>query len=810
MSRARLLLPPGKADLIPVEILSEIFLLTVQLLSGYRRNLMLVCRRWHAIMLSTPGIHSQLTVRRATQKEVVQAFIQGRKSRLDVRVDMNDEKDGCDFNAENFHACLMAAAKAASRWSSLDLISPPPHGEYKALQILQPLVHLRSFKLAYGFNEFLEPLMTAISKSASPNLTTMHLADPAAVLYLVQPTCLNITHSLRILKIQLSKRMGSPVDILPHLQRLEYFEVRHLCLPIYPPDACLPLIHTLRFLYLKSVSVQWMAGHAFPSLKECNIIFPQYADTIQALWPVTLPSCSVLHYNSNNLQPLRRFHLPSLHWLDVKNGQWNAWRGNPHLAALYPIFSAGAQSLTDLRLGVECSEQLLVFMLRSVPALKELWLGLARPTALSPNFFQAFILRTSHADGPSHMVGPPSRAILPLCPSLKSLSLQYKRWLRGPDKKELISVLGDIVESRQQEPEASFSLNFDFDEAVEPRIWRIGNPVKKLPDSLPTGLQVGISTPHAIIPLSIWWHWRGCVPLPFKEIEYFQFHGGGPHNSIEFLFIRDHTELGKYNHDIASLPAPLPCSSPPFNTLRVLVVVGANPSFLAGRTFHKLERCRLVKRVGLGHIPNQLLLTETAMPVCTRVDTDDPYLLATFKLPQISQLALDFSHSNFSTIWEKGIAVNANLSGLNLLHMKNWPVGGDLILILRSLPSLETLIISFWGGAISLRAFLPIDESGTSGLELTSREGKTVELLCPRLQSLQIEGGSHLVDQEPIPIFKNIVTLRAMCGSPLKVFTISEILPPAGSKFALIGRDGSFTMERIVLAEGSEGFKLDI
>jgi hypothetical protein len=73
----------------------------------------------------------------------------------------------------------------------------------------------------------------------------MVLADPVAVLYLVQPTCLHITHSLTTLKIQLSKRMDSPVDILPHLQRLEIFEARHLCLPFYPPDASLPLIHTL-------------------------------------------------------------------------------------------------------------------------------------------------------------------------------------------------------------------------------------------------------------------------------------------------------------------------------------------------------------------------------------------------------------------------------------------------------------------------------------------------------------------------------------------------------------------------------------
>jgi len=133
--------------------------------------------RLKLIMLSTPGIHSQLTIRRATQKEVIQAFIQGRKSRLDVIVDMNDEKDDSNFIAEDFLACFMAAAQAAARWSSLNLISPPPHGEYHSLQILQPLGRLKTVKVACGLGGFFEQLMTAISRSVSPNFTTMILAD---------------------------------------------------------------------------------------------------------------------------------------------------------------------------------------------------------------------------------------------------------------------------------------------------------------------------------------------------------------------------------------------------------------------------------------------------------------------------------------------------------------------------------------------------------------------------------------------------------------------------------------------------------
>ena len=269
--------------LIPVEILSEIFLLVSQLPSDKRWNwrvLMLVCRVWHAIILSTPGLHSQLRIRRATQKEVVQTFIQERKTHLGVIVDMDDEGDGSDFNAGNFHASFMAAIQAASRWSSLNFISPPPHGEYKDLEILQPFTHLESIKFACGSGEFFEQLVIAISKNTAPNLTVMGLTDPAAVLCLTQPAVAHIYHSLTTLNIQLVKPMETPVDILPHLHRLETLEACRLCLPIYPPESSLPLINTLRFLYLKSVSVQWMAGHVFPALEKCRIIFPYNADAI--------------------------------------------------------------------------------------------------------------------------------------------------------------------------------------------------------------------------------------------------------------------------------------------------------------------------------------------------------------------------------------------------------------------------------------------------------------------------------------------------------------------------------------------------
>ena len=721
---------------------------------------------------------------------------------------MSDDKGDDDFDAENFHECFMAASHAASRWRSLNLISPPPHGECNDLQILQPLTYLESIKLGRGFGQFVEILMTAIGETASPNLTTMDLDDPVAVLYLVQPAWLYITHSLTTLQIHLPKKMESPVDILPHLQRLETFEAHRLSLPIYPPDASLPLIHTLQFLHLKSVSVQWMAGQVFPVLEQCAIIFPHNADTIQALRHVSMPICSFLLYNSNDLQLLTQFHLPSLVKLDVKSVQWDVWRGNPQLAALYPMFSAGAQSLTSLYLEIACSTQLLVFMLRLVPSLKKLSLGLASPNALGKRFFRAFIVRKPNADCTSDMVGAPRRTVTPLCPSLESLHLDYRRWLRGPDKRALIVALSDIVESRQGVKKSSFSLTFSFDGAPEEG-WTIHKPVKKIQDGGYWDLILGISSAHAIIPLPSVLPERGVVPLPFKEAEYFQF---SSFFTPRFLFVQDHMQLELHGYDTIPPPQSLPGDLPLFDSLRVLVLREFDPRFWIGHTFPKLERCRVhlwdLWQTG----PLSGLID---MPVCTRVELNDPWLLKFFKFRHICELTLGQPRKYIN--WTDHFVENGDLSRLNLLHLSDWPIDAELIPILRWLPLLETLIICSQKGVVSLKALLPMDENGTSeSMQSTSESTQTTNeeeiltLLCPRLRNLQIEVKDLLVQPQRMPFLEDIVSLRAEWGSPLKSFSVSKFYPEHARRFELIGKDGGFTMEEIILPKGAKPFKLDI
>jgi hypothetical protein len=625
-----------------VEILSEIFLLVLQDRPFTEMDLMLVCHRWYGIVLSTPGIASRLPIRGSTTNEVVQAFIQRRKTRFWVTVDMNDVRDGEDFNAEDFIASFVAAVQAASRWCSLDLISFPPPGEYKASQtIVQPLESLQDFEMSQScdLGDFFEPLMSAIAGVAPPNLNNLHLCNPNALLYLLQPACFHVFSSLTYLTISLSKRMESPADILPHLHRLRKLHAYHLRLPIYPPDASLPLIQTLEYLALQSVSTQWMAGKVFPALQRCSITFPHHIDTIR-LQPVVMPACAYLKYTSNDLDPLRYFHHLPLETLDVTSGQWNARRGNRQLVAMCPIVLASAQSLIGLRLHVQCNEQLLAYMLSLMPALRFLNLVLAGPHTLSVAFFQAIAATTSSADNPCGMVALPS---LSLCEEVRELNLHYKRWLRGPERTALIPVFSDLVSSHWLGERFLLSIFFGECESQ----WKIRKPVETLRAVQDyEGIMIGISSPRGIIPLE-WSKESALVEIPSKEAEYLVAYAP---LFMDCLLNFHHLVELRVKYDRIFLPTAPPPNSPLFRTLRVLDAKNIHPSFLAGQTFHKLENCRMSL---WGEHPRLSEGPVTQMPVCTRLDVADTTLLATLKLPQICELGASFSHPEFNMIGER-------------------------------------------------------------------------------------------------------------------------------------------------------------
>ena len=807
----------------PIELYSEIFLYMVEADPRSRTELMLVCRHWHDILLSTPGIRSQLKIHRETEKKHVERL--GRGWLLDVIVDIEHVPSDLYrvtepvFDPVEFHASFMAAAEAAPRWRSLALLSLPPPGGYKGLKIIHPLQHLESFKIASSCNlgNFLKPLVNAITTTITPCFTVMEVFQSDAALYLLQLAHFQIFSSLTTLRL-ICRRMQNPVDVLPSLHKLEIFEAHHLFLPNYPPGVDLPLTQTLRVLHLKCVSVQWMTGQMFPALEECSITFPHHGDAIQSVY---MPSCSILKYDSNNLGALNHFHVSHLDKVEIKCRQWGTWGGTLHLAALHPIFAA--KGLTCLHMEIRCSERLLAYMLRLAPALEELWMVLSSPHALSSGFFLEIA-----AGGHDANASPSGQAIVSLCRKLRVLHLHYKRWLRGPERTALLSTFGAIVASRPP-AEQIFSLQFSFDECQKLQEWKVLEPVERFDiGSTSTKTFIGVSGPYGIVPLS-----RAVVgsddpltepeflPLP-RESEYITT-GVSMERPIDFFFSFHNLKEVRMTHLSLEMEPDthLPLNAPLFRTLKVLNVSSIPSSFLAGQTFHKLEKYK-EEWIYDEQISAQCPLTE--MPACTRLVLP-LRRLATLKLPQVRELdvRIDGEHSR---IWKEIIAVNSNLSGLTLLHLRfayrAWPT---IVIpkILGLLPALETLITNYpcflasfghFFDALVPRvhffdALVPMNALERSGLNQSTWEGHRFEVLCPRLERLHIEGICPTEQAGLMPVLQEIVTLRAITWSPLKSFTFYHLraIGEQSRMWQLIGKDKGFMMKEVIPAKS---FHLDI
>jgi len=312
-------------------------------------------------------------------------------------------------------------------------------------------------------------------------------------------------------------------------------------------------------------------------------------------------------------------------------------------------------------------------------------------------FFLAFA-----AGGRNTSVGPSARTIAPLCRQLRKLHLHYKRWSRDTERNGLIPAFGAIVASHRAK-ELVFSFRLSFGEGSELQEWIVHEPVERFDiESQGDRTFIGVSSPHGIVPLS-----RALVdsdgkpptgleypPLP-RESEYiatddcldlpidyfFSFH------SLKEVRMRN-LYLGMRSNTQSSPDAPF------FHTLKVLVVWISKSSPLASQTFHRLER---YQEGFAGDIdkPRQDRLTD--MPVCTRLVTSLSRL-ATLKLPQVHDLeVLVDGEGEPDYLWEKYVAVNAQLSGLKLLSLST-TVGGrshfnDIPKILGSLPALETLVL---------------------------------------------------------------------------------------------------------------------
>jgi len=431
---------------LPPELLQQILLLVIDDVSDSPSVLVHVSKHWHSMVT---GIWASLKLGTTTTKEDVLRKLEGNQWLLDILVDT--EMDRGDFTSS--YEAIFTAIEAASRWRSFVVETFPGQADlpeelikHGLQQCSNPSMNrLRTFKIKYTreMSPLLDRLLHILGTTASSELIRVEI-NSINVISSLAPAYPSIFHSVKVLCLD-TPGMTEPVDLLPHLKQLENFTASQLCLSLCPLDVDLPLVHTLSQMKLKGVSIQWMAGRTFHTLKSCTIILPTHHHSVHTLGTL-LPNCEHLSFEGQPLESLEGFSVDMVTRLSVRGQGYNKKHGNRELGFISKHCSS-LLALRSLQIGVTASSQAWIEALASIPILEELLLTNLLPTSLHGDFFEAFIPKPPHeySWNTALAVGKWNTT---LCPSLKVFGLSYTRWLRPTEEFRLAPTLMAIKWSR--------------------------------------------------------------------------------------------------------------------------------------------------------------------------------------------------------------------------------------------------------------------------------------------------------------------------------------------------------------------------
>src|SRR5258706_2464613 len=199
---------------------------------------------------------------------------------------------------------LVLVVMQVKQWRSITIISSPPREDIEGDEHLKtlplvfngPLEGLQSFKIKHTWHDTSIFLFLYIT-FPHDNITDIELSLPSALSHFAQPQFVTIFHALIIFKAEVNLMCGV-VDILAQFQQLETLDLQGLHLPTYPVETDLQLVHTLKYMKINTVSVQWMAGHTFANLEECQILCPVHPEIIALGCSVNLPICMKFTYDN--------------------------------------------------------------------------------------------------------------------------------------------------------------------------------------------------------------------------------------------------------------------------------------------------------------------------------------------------------------------------------------------------------------------------------------------------------------------------------------------------------------------------------
>ena len=432
---------------LPREVLQHILLMIVDNASISPSVLMLVCKDWHT---EVNDIWASLKIGTRTSKDTVQRKLRRNQRLLDVLVDT-------EIPSERAYEAIFAAIEATSRWRSFVVEVFPTQADLPAhlvnigLQRSSGAVMSRlstfKFKSACEMSPLLDHLLRILGTSAGGELTTVEINSPSVISFLA-PTFPSIFHSIKVLSLN-TPGLPNPVDILPHLHRLEELTASHLSLPIYQNHVNIPFVHTLRRLTLRAVSIQWMSGRTFHALENCTLLFPLHRHVLRT-FGTNLPNCRHLTFEGYPLNILDGVSTHRLTYLSVTCSSSYKPRGNRQLVRF------SSQALRESRLAprilhisIEAANEAWITALAFMSNLEELVIHNAQPSSLGATVLQSLVVHPIHTNN-RDTTATPGRRNTPVCPSLKRFGLQYRRWLRPSEHFDLIPEFISIIWSRQR------------------------------------------------------------------------------------------------------------------------------------------------------------------------------------------------------------------------------------------------------------------------------------------------------------------------------------------------------------------------
>jgi len=401
------LIPPdGKIinTYLPMELLREIFLYSIEVNQMKSGHLASVCRYWRSVIAIMPHLWSTLRVGTRTETEQVTTWLQRaypKKVVIDTQRDRESPSEAPAF------AALQGALSSTGQWNELTISSLPPENLASGLgfQSARPMNVLRALHVVAGcvHSPSFTHLLDLVPTEAP--LSELRLHPSFATTHFLQPHWFPVLQNLTVLIVN-GRDIYEPFGLLPALTRLHTFEADRLPLPWYELSANLPLLCTLHKLKLRASSVQWMAGREFPSLEDCAILLPRHWVAVQ-LHEVQLPSCSKFAYHGYPMTTFQYFHVPQIRAMELRSHDCKKQRVYQQMRYLLTM-DGGISKLTTLHLTLQCSERAFIKVLKYLDHLQELVLSTARRSPSWKTFLESLVAKPSRDDWPDWLLLPDS------------------------------------------------------------------------------------------------------------------------------------------------------------------------------------------------------------------------------------------------------------------------------------------------------------------------------------------------------------------------------------------------------------------